>query len=121
MSTETPHNSPQIAAFIGDETVQYFVIIEHRVLCQVPTFQHALFIAFSAFYVFHLEYPKTVKNAMFFLQDYVLAFPDSMRRPATYLATASDIKSFPPPTELRFVLLFLVVLLWIYIMHIHHA
>ena len=92
VSRETQHNAPQIAAFVGDETVQYFVIIEQRVLCQVATFQHALFIAFSAFYVFHLEYPKAIRNVMFFLQDYVLQFPDSMRRPATYLAAASDIK-----------------------------
>ena len=77
---------------MGEETIQYFIIIEHRVLCQVPTFQHALFITFSAFYVFHLQYPKVVKNVYLFLQDYILSFPDSMRRPASYLATASDIK-----------------------------
>ena len=47
---------------------------------------------FSAYYAFHLEYPKPVKNVMLFLQDYVLSFPDGQRRPATYLATASDIK-----------------------------
>ena len=46
---------------------------------------------FSAYYAFHLEYPKPVKNAMLFLQDYVLSFPDGQRRPATYLVTASDI------------------------------
>ena len=90
--TETPTpNSPRIAAFV-EEMKQYFVIVEQRVLCQVPSFQLALFISFSAHYVFHLQYPKPIKNVMFFLQDYVLAIPDSLRRPSTYLATASDIK-----------------------------
>ena len=90
---ETPlRNSPRIEAFVGDEAIQYFVLVEQCVLCQVPSFQYALFITFSAYYIFHLEYPKAVKNAMFFFQDYVLAYPDSQRRPATYLATASDIK-----------------------------
>ena len=90
---ETPsRTSPRIAAFVGDETIQYFVLVESFVLCQVPSFQHALFIMFSAYYAFHLEYPKPVKNAIFFSQDYVLAYPDSQCRPSTYLATASDIK-----------------------------
>ena len=99
--TETPEqvasepptrNSPRIAAFVGEEAKQYFVIVEQRVLCQVSSFQLALFISFSAYYVFHLQYPKPIKNVMYFLQDYVLAMPDSLRRPATYLATASDLK-----------------------------
>ena len=76
---------------MGEEAIQYFVLIEQKVLCQVPSFQFALYITFSAFYVFHLEYPKVVRNVFFFLQDYVLSYPDSLRRPATYLATASDI------------------------------
>ena len=59
---------------------------------QVPTFQFAVFIMLSGYYAFHLEYPKLVKNAMLFFQDYVLSFSDGQRRPATYLATASDIK-----------------------------
>ncbi len=71
---------------------QFFVLVEQKVLCQVPSFQFALFILFSAYYAFHLQYPRSIKNVMFFLQDYVLAYPDSMHRPATYLATASDIK-----------------------------
>lgn len=100
-NTETPEHvcrelpqrsSPRIAAFIGEEMIQYFVLVEQCVLSQVPSLQHALFITFSAYYIFHLEYPKPVKNAMLFFQDYVLAYPDSQRRPATYLATASDIK-----------------------------
>ncbi len=71
---------------------QFLVLVEQKMLCQVPSFQFSLFIMFSACYAFHLEYPRAVKNVMFFLQDYVLAYPDSMHRPATYIVTASDIK-----------------------------
>lgn len=84
--------SLRIAAFIGDEAIQYFVLVERKVLCQVPSFQQALFVAFCSFYVFHLEYPKEVKNVCFFLQDYVLGLPDSLKRPGTYLGVASDVK-----------------------------
>ena len=90
---EVPIRSyPRIAAFVGEEQKQYFVLVERKVLCQVPSFQMALFITFSSFYVFHLEYPKLLKHTMFFLQDYVLAYPDSLRRQGSYLGTASDIK-----------------------------
>ena len=84
-------NSPRIAAFIGEESQQYFILLEQRVLCQLPSFQLAVFIVFSTYYCFHLEYPKAVRNVMLFFQDYILSFPDGLRRPATYLAMASDI------------------------------
>ena len=82
----------RIAAFVAEEQKQYFVLVERKVLCQVPSFQMALFITFSSFYVFHLEYPKLLKHTMFFLQDYVLAYPDSLRRQGSYLGTALNIK-----------------------------
>lgn len=83
---------PRVAAFVRDESIQYFIVVEQTVLCQVRSLQYALFLAFSSYYVFHLEYPKPIKNVMFFFQDYILSYPNSLRRPATYLATASDIK-----------------------------
>ena len=96
-SKEAPaRNSPRIAAFVGEENKQYFILVEQKILCQVPSIQFALFIVFSAYYVIHLEYPKQLKNVMFFLQDYVLSYPDSLRRPATYQATASDLKKLSP-------------------------
>ena len=78
--TETPEyvckeppckNSPRIAGFFGEESQQYFVLLEQRVLCQLPSLKFAVFIMFSAYYAFHLEYPKPVKTVMLFLQDYV--------------------------------------------------
>ena len=61
-ATETPEgisskipsqNSLRIAAFVGEEMKQYFVPVEQKVLCQVRSFQ------------------------LVFLQDYILAYPDS--------------------------------------------
>ena len=76
MAKESPmRNSPRFIAFIGETQSQYYILVEQKVLCQVPSFQDALFIT-SAYYVFHLGYPSSVENVYFFLQDYVLAYPD---------------------------------------------
>lgn len=94
IASQPPYrNAPRIAAFMsGDEEFQYILIVEQRVICKTAAFSNALFIMFSLYYIFHLEYPKSVKNVMFFLQDYVLGYPDSLKRPGVYLAKASDIK-----------------------------
>ncbi len=83
--------TPRIAAFIGEGHTQYFIIIEKQILLEVPSIQLAIFVTFSSYYIFHLEYPKHIKNVLYFLQDYVLSLPDSGARPAVYLAAASDI------------------------------
>ena len=88
-----PHrNSPRVAVFVREGSRQYFVICEQRVLCEVPSLPLALFVTFSAYYVFNLDYPKQAKPVFFFFQDYVMGFPDSFKRPSTYIAVASDIK-----------------------------
>ena len=90
---ETPtRNALKIAVFIGEEPQQYFLLIEQNILCQVPSFQLAVFIMFSAYYAFHLEYAGLVKNVLLFFQDYVPSFTDGQCRTATYLATLSHIK-----------------------------
>ena len=90
--TEPPARSaPRIGAYLHD-TRQFFIFIDGQVLCQVPTFCQALFLLFSSFYIFYLEYPKQVRNVLYFLQDYIFSYPDSVSRPASYLAIASDIK-----------------------------
>ena len=86
------YTAPRIAAFVGEERTQYYIIVEGNVYCEVPSFQFALFVMFSSFYVFHLEYPKVVQSVLYFLQDYILAYPDCCGRPFVYLGTASDIK-----------------------------
>lgn len=85
-------NSPRVAAFVGDASTQYFVICEQKVLCKVSSLKIALFITFSAYYVFNLDYPKAAKYAYFFFQDYVLGYPDSFKRPSPYITVVSDIK-----------------------------
>lgn len=85
-------SSPRIAAFVGVEAIQYFILVEQCVLCQVPSLQHAVFLTFCSILRISFGISKASKNALLFFQDYILAYPDSQRRPATYLATASDIK-----------------------------
>ena len=58
--------TPRIGAFLS-ENDQYFIFIEGNVLCQVSKFPDALFLMFSAFYKFCLEYPTPVKNVIFSL------------------------------------------------------
>ncbi|XP_064382258.1 uncharacterized protein LOC135344490 isoform X1 [Halichondria panicea] len=90
---EPVRNSPRIIALCGAEITQYFVVVERIVLCEAPSIPSALFYTFSAYYVFNLEYPKKAAGIFYFLQDYILAYPDSLKRPATYLSVVSDIKS----------------------------
>ena len=71
---------------------QYFIIVEQFVVCEVSSFVQALFLMFSCYYVFNLEYPKHVRNVMLFFQDYIFCHPDSESRPANYMAISSDIK-----------------------------
>ena len=84
--------TPRIGAYIHEDVKQFFIFIEGEVLCEVTSISQAIFLMFSSFYVFYLEYPKPVKNVLFFLQDYIFSYPDSLSRSATYLAIASDIK-----------------------------
>ena len=87
-------NSPRIAMFKNEagSNSQFFITCEQITLCQVQNFRSALFYMFSCYYIFNLEYPKPAQNVFFFLQDYILSFPDSLKRPSTYLAVVSDIK-----------------------------
>ena len=85
-------NSPRIAAFVGDESTQFFIVCEQKVICKATSLQVALFLMFSSYYVFNLQYPKQVRNVFFFFQDYVLSQPDSFKRPTPYISVVSDIK-----------------------------
>ena len=85
--------APQISAFTDESNAQYCVFVEGNVLCKATRFTEALFVMFALYYIFNLKYPSQVKNVLFFIQDYILGYPDSCGRSATYLATVSDIKS----------------------------
>lgn len=85
-------NSPRIAVFKNTGSPQFFILGEKFPLFEVPNLKAALFYMFSSYYVFNLEYPKCILNVFYFLQDYVLSYPDSLKRPGSYLAVLSDIK-----------------------------
>ena len=86
--------SPRVVVFSSATKKQFFVLIEKEVLCEVPCLSTALFVAFAAYYVFNLEYPKPVKNILYFFQDFIVKHPDSRDRNGTYLAITSDINRF---------------------------
>jgi hypothetical protein len=91
--TQPPERTqPRIAALIGEESTQYFVVCEESVLLKVNSIKAALFFTVAAYYVFNLEYPQPAKNVFNFLQDYILTQPDSNKKSASYLAIVSDIK-----------------------------
>lgn len=83
---------PRIAAIIGEESNQYFIICEQQVFCKMSTLSLALFAAFSLYYCLNLEYPVQAKNIFSFVQDFILCQPDSGKKAGGYLAVVSDIK-----------------------------
>lgn len=82
---------PRIVAFLGDETVQYFILCERQVLCKLPILQVAQFTT-SAYYCFNLGYPLEGMSMFSFFQDYVLGYPDSNKKSGQYLGVVCDIK-----------------------------
>ena len=72
--------------------MQYFVLVNKRfcvrchhskMLCILPSV-HIMFFIWGT--------PPQLKMCTFFLQDYVLGYPDSRSRKGPYLTTVSDIK-----------------------------
>ena len=86
-------NQPWIAALIGDSAAtKYLVICEQKEIAIVSSLESALYMAFSLYYCFNLQYPEKAKWMYFFLQDYILEQPDRSVKSATYLSVTSDIK-----------------------------
>lgn len=85
-------NAPQVAVMVGENNRQYFIIMEQKVLCEAISLAQVLFVAFSCYYIYNLEYPPKASNILFFFQDYLLGYPDSLKRPSSYIAVLSDIK-----------------------------
>ena len=86
--------SPRVAVFSSATKKQFFILVEKAILCEVPCLSTALFVAFASYYVFNLEYPKPVKNILYFFQDFIVKHPDSYDRNSPYLAITSDVKRF---------------------------
>ena len=82
-----------IGAYLANKP-QYFIFVEGMVLNETETFCDTMFLLYSSYYIFHLEYPKPAKNILWFRQDYLLSHPDYIPRSALYLSVTSDIKSY---------------------------
>ena len=76
---------------IGEESPQYIVVCEDRMLFKLESLKLALFFTVAAYYCFNLEYPTQAKSVFHFIQDYILGQPDSSKKSATYIAVVSDI------------------------------
>ncbi|XP_065905225.1 uncharacterized protein [Dysidea avara] len=91
--SQTSYAAPRIGGYLGvGPDDQFFVFVENMTLCQCSTLPDAIFLTFSAYYSFYLEYSTQTKSFMWFLQDYIFSYPDSTDRSASYLAVTSDIK-----------------------------
>ena len=86
-------NIPRVAAMVADDQVQYFIFVEKTVLFEVSSLPLALFLMFSCYYTYHVEYPPKALGLLYFFQDYILGHPDSLKRPSTYLAVMSDLSN----------------------------
>ena len=81
--TKAPaRNQPWIAAFLDESgsKYSYVVVYEQKEFCRVSTQQLALFVTFSLYYIFNLEYPDDAKGVFLFLQDYILEQPDRSKK-----------------------------------------
>ncbi|XP_065902672.1 uncharacterized protein [Dysidea avara] len=91
--SQTSYAAPRIGGYLGvGPDDQFFVFVENMTLCQCSTLPDAIFLTFSAYYSFYLEYSTQTKSFMWFLQDYIFSYPDNTDRSASYLAVTSDIK-----------------------------
>ena len=79
-------NAPWVAAMVGERNRQYFVLMEQCVVCEVSSLLQALFVAFGCYYIYNLEYPPKASSILFFFQDYLLGYPDLVKRPSSYIA-----------------------------------
>ena len=90
---KTPlRNHPWIAALLGDSTTEYLTVCEQKEFTIVTLLEMALFVTFSLYYIFNMEYPDKAKWLYFLFQDYILEQPDRSTKNATYLSVTSDIK-----------------------------
>ena len=71
-------NAPWIGEFSAEDgNLMYFIFVEQKVLCSVNSFVKSLFIWFSLFYIFNLEYGKNTKDVCLFFQEFVFGLPET--------------------------------------------
>ncbi len=88
-------NTPWIGEFSAEDgDITFFVFVEQSVFCTVTSFSKAIFVWFSLFYVFNLEYGKAVHDICIFFQEFVFGLPDNVSiKNGTYLSVTTDIQS----------------------------
>ena len=66
---KTPlRNQPWIAALLGDSATEYLVVCEQREFTVVSSLETALYVVFSLYYCFNLQYPEKAKWQYFFFK-----------------------------------------------------
>lgn len=97
-TAEPTRIAPWIGEFMvddGDST--YFIFVEQKVFCTVNSFVKSLFVWFSLFYVFNLEYGKNAREVCLFFQEFVFGLPatgSGCKKSSTYMSVTTDIQSF---------------------------
>lgn len=72
-------NEPHI--LMVSNRVQFFVCTERNILAEGASLIEALKDLIAAFFIFDMEYPKSLYPLLIFLQRYVLNIRDSQRIP----------------------------------------
>ncbi len=80
---------------VRDGGCEYFIFIEQSVVCSIKSFTKALFLWFSFYYVFNLEYEKNSRDLCLFFQEFVFGLPDHLcKKSSTYISVSTDILCF---------------------------
>lgn len=89
---------PRIACLRGEESSQYFLIVEEKVLFHVSELSRALMYWFSLHYVLNLEYCKHVKFFALYLQEFVFGLPATsltkLQKSVGYLTITTDLQNY---------------------------
>ena len=96
VASEEARNTPWIGEFAADDgDSMYFVFIERTILCSVNSFTRALFLWFTLYYVFNLEYERNTRDICLFFQEFIFGLPDNFcKKSATYLSVSTDIQRY---------------------------
>lgn len=95
-AAEPKRNAPWIGEFaVEDGDTVYFIFVEQKVVCTVNSFPKSLFVWFSLFYIFNLEYDQNTRNVSLFFQEFVFGLPagSACKKTSTYLSVTTDIQS----------------------------
>ncbi len=71
----------------------YFIFIEQSVVCSTKSFTKALFLWFSFYYIFNLEYEKNSRDLCLFFQEFVFGLPDHLcKKSSTCISVSTAVE-----------------------------